>query len=201
MKTELLAPAGDIEAGYAALFYGADAVYLGLQQFSARATATNFSEENLNEFVGYAHHLGRKVYAAVNTLVQEKELSDLLKSLDICSRCKVDAVILQDLGVARIIRESYPELEMHASTQMAVHNCRCSGVGDRGFYSRGTLLFLQRSLSVFVGGNRTQRQPRQMFISLPSEFYRRSRGKALFFDERHGFAGRCSENAGNVAED
>ena len=70
MKTELLAPAGDIEAGYAALFYGADAVYLGLQQFSARATATNFSEENLNEFVGYAHHLGRKVYAAVNTLVQ-----------------------------------------------------------------------------------------------------------------------------------
>ena len=80
MKTELLAPAGDIEAGYAALFYGADAVYLGLQQFSARATATNFSEENLNEFVGYAHHLGRKVYAAVNTLVQEKELADLLKS-------------------------------------------------------------------------------------------------------------------------
>ena len=62
------------------------------------------------------------MYAAVNTLVQEKELSDLLKSLDICSRCKVDAVILQDLGVARIIRESYPELEMHASTQMAVHN-------------------------------------------------------------------------------
>ena len=78
MKTELLAPAGDIEAGYAALYYGADAVYLGLQQFSARATATNFSEDNLNEFVGYAHHLGRKVYAAINTLVQEDELPDLL---------------------------------------------------------------------------------------------------------------------------
>ena len=93
MKTELLAPAGDIEAGYAALYYGADAVYLGLQQFSARATATNFSEDNLNEFVGYAHHLGRKVYAAINTLVQEDELPDLLKTLDICSRCKVDAVI------------------------------------------------------------------------------------------------------------
>ena len=107
MKAELLAPAGDIEAGYAALYYGADAVYLGLQQFSARATATNFSEENLNEFVGYAHYLGRKVYAAINTLVQEDELPDLLKMLDICSRCKVDAVILQDLGVARIIRESY----------------------------------------------------------------------------------------------
>jgi len=122
MKTELLAPAGDIEAGYAALYYGADAVYLGLQQFSARATATNFDEQNLNEFVGYAHHLGRKVYVAVNTVVQEDELTQLLQTLDICSRCNADAVIIQDLGVARVVRESYPELEMHASTQMAVHN-------------------------------------------------------------------------------
>ena len=122
MKKELLAPAGDIEAGYAALYYGADAVYLGLQKFSARATATNFDEDNLNQFVGYAHSLGRKVYAAINTVVQEKELTDLLLTLDICSRCHIDAVILQDLGVARIIREQYPELELHASTQMAVHN-------------------------------------------------------------------------------
>lgn len=121
-RSELLAPAGDIEAGYAALYYGADAVYLGLQQFSARATAVNFDEENLNRFVGYAHSLGRKVYVTVNTVVQEAELADLLKTLDICSRCHVDALIIQDLGVARIVRDSYPELEMHASTQMAVHN-------------------------------------------------------------------------------
>ncbi len=122
MEKELLAPAGDIEAGYAALYYGADAVYLGLQKFSARATATNFSEENLNEFIGYAHSLGRKVFVALNTLVQEDELPALLEQLDICSRCGVDALIIQDLGVARIVREQYPELEMHASTQMAVHN-------------------------------------------------------------------------------
>lgn len=122
MKKELLAPAGDIEAGYAALYYGADAVYLGLQQFSARATATNFSEELLNEFVGYAHHLKRKVYVALNTLLQENELPDLLKNLDICVRCGVDALIVQDLGVARVVKEKYPELDLHASTQMAVHN-------------------------------------------------------------------------------
>lgn len=122
MKKELLAPAGDIEAGYAALYYGADAVYLGLQKFSARATAANFDEENLNQLTGYAHSLGRKVYAAINTVVQERELTDLLLTLDICSRCGVDAVILQDLGVAEIIRTQYPELELHASTQMAVHN-------------------------------------------------------------------------------
>ena len=121
-RTELLAPAGDIEAGYAALYYGADAIYLGLQQFSARATATNFDEENLNRFVGYAHSLNRKVYVTVNTVVQEGELPDLLSTLDICSRCSVDGLIIQDLGVVRIVRESYPELEMHASTQMAVHN-------------------------------------------------------------------------------
>lgn len=122
MKKELLAPAGDIEAGYAALYYGADAVYLGLQQFSARATAANFSEKDFDEFVSYAHSKDKKVFVALNTLVQEDELSDLLKTLDICSRYRADAVIIQDLGVARVVKEAYPELEMHASTQMAVHN-------------------------------------------------------------------------------
>ena len=122
MKKELLAPAGDIEAGYAALYYGADAVYLGLQKFSARATAVNFDENNLNQFVGYAHSLNRKVYVTINTVIQERELTDLLLSLDICSRCHVDAIILQDLGVARLIKTQYPDLELHASTQMAVHN-------------------------------------------------------------------------------
>ena len=100
---ELLAPAGDLEAGYAALYYGADAVYLGLQQFSARAPAANFDEPALNEFAGYAHSLGRKVFVALNTLLQECELSDLLKQLDICVRCKADALIIQDLGVARVV--------------------------------------------------------------------------------------------------
>ena len=121
-KQELLAPAGDIEAGYAALYYGADAVYLGLAKFSARATATNFDEAALDEFTAYAHHLNRKVYAAVNTVLQESELNDLLQTLDICTRCRVDGIIIQDLGVARVIRDSYPWFEMHASTQMAVHN-------------------------------------------------------------------------------
>ena len=107
MKTELLAPAGDIEAGYAALYYGADAVYLGLKHFSARATATNFDAAELNNFVGYAHHLKRRVYVTINTLVQENELPSLIDSLDTCSNCGVDGIILQDLGVARIIKSQY----------------------------------------------------------------------------------------------
>ncbi|MBO6282195.1 MAG: U32 family peptidase [Alphaproteobacteria bacterium] len=121
-KQELLAPAGDIEAGYAALYYGADAVYLGLSKFSARATATNFDEPALDEFTAYAHSLKRKVYVALNTVLQEGELPDLIKSLDICTRCRVDGLIIQDLGVARVMKKSYPWFEMHASTQMAVHN-------------------------------------------------------------------------------
>lgn len=145
MKKELLAPAGDIEAGYAALYYGADAVYLGLKQFSARATANNFNEEELNEFVGFAHHLQRKVFVTINTVVQQGELKDLFKNLDICRRCCVDAVILQDLGVARVIKRYYPEIEMHASTQMAVHNkAGALALKDMGF----SRVVLARELSL-----------------------------------------------------
>ncbi len=122
MKPELLAPAGDIEAAYAAFYYGADAIYLGLKKFSARSSATNFDENQLDEITAYAHHLNKKVYVTINTILQQSELDDLLKTLDICSKYKVDAVILQDLGVAHLIKTQYKELEMHASTQMAVHN-------------------------------------------------------------------------------
>ncbi len=121
-KKELLAPAGDIEAGYAALYYGADAIYLGLKQFSARATANNFSAQELNEFTGYAHSLGKKVFVTINTVLQENELSDLIKNLDTCRAAHVDALIVQDLGVAGIVKQYYPEIALHASTQMAVHN-------------------------------------------------------------------------------
>ena len=82
MKHELLAPAGDIEAGYAALHYGADALYLGLREFSARATAGNFSDAELYQITGYAHSLGRKVFVAINTLVQNEQLENLHRDLD-----------------------------------------------------------------------------------------------------------------------
>ena len=121
-QTELLAPAGDIEAGYAALYYGADAVYLGLPKFSARAEAINFTQSELDEFVAYAHSIDRKVYVAMNTLVQESELPEVMNGLQTCVDTGVDAVIVQDLGIARIIQKRFPSLELHASTQMAIHN-------------------------------------------------------------------------------
>ncbi len=122
MKTELLAPAGDIEAAYSAFYFGADAIYLGLHRFSARAEAVNFSPEELDEITAFAHAHQKKVYVALNTLMQENELSELMFHLQVCSDCQVDALIVQDIGVARIIKKTFPNLTLHASTQMAVHN-------------------------------------------------------------------------------
>lgn len=122
MRTELLAPAGDIEAAYSAFYFGADAIYLGLRQFSARAEATNFLPEELDEIVAFAHAHGKKVYVTVNTVIQEAELSAVLDTLTICAKCHADAVIVQDWGVARLVRTLFPELELYASTQMAIHN-------------------------------------------------------------------------------
>jgi len=99
MKHELLAPAGNIEAGYAALYYGADAVYLGLTKFSARAGAENFTYQELDEFTAYAHSLERKVFVALNTILTEKEIEELPEIIHWLKKTRVDAVILQDLGV------------------------------------------------------------------------------------------------------
>ncbi len=123
-KTELLAPAGSPESAHAALACGADAVYLGLSRFSARADAGNFTREPLSEIIGFAHaqERPRKVYAAVNTLVQDAELPDLLPMLETLEDFGADAVIVQDMGVARLIRRHFPGLALHASTQMAIHN-------------------------------------------------------------------------------
>ncbi|MDF7800957.1 DUF3656 domain-containing protein [Pontiellaceae bacterium B1224] len=125
MKTqlpELLAPAGTPEAAWAALAYGANAVYAGLPRFSARAEAGNFSVEALDEMIGYAHHLGRRVFITFNTLVQQRDLDDALEALALIRDLNADGVIVQDMGIAHLIRQNFPQLNLHASTQLAVHN-------------------------------------------------------------------------------
>ena len=122
MKTELLSPAGDLESAYSAFYFGADAVYLGLRHFSARAEAVNFAPEELDEITAYAHANGKKVYVTLNTLIREEELPLMVEQLSLCHRCHVDAVIVQDWGVVRLARQLFPDLALHASTQMAIHN-------------------------------------------------------------------------------
>jgi U32 family peptidase len=123
-QVELLAPAGGLDAAFAAFHFGADAIYLGLKKFSARAEAENFTLEELDEITAYAHSLtpARRVFVTINTLIRQDELSELIEALFALTEIGVDAVILQDLGVYRAIRQHFPELELHGSTQMAVHN-------------------------------------------------------------------------------
>jgi len=121
---ELLAPAGGPDAAFAAFHFGADAIYLGLKKFSARAEAENFTLEEIDEVTAYAHSLAprRRVFVTINTLIRQDELPELIEALAGLVAIGVDAVIVQDLGVYRAIREHFPQLELHGSTQMAVHN-------------------------------------------------------------------------------
>ncbi len=119
---ELLAPAGSPEALRAAVAAGADAVYLSGKRFGARKFAVNFGEPELKEAIGYAHLRGVRVYVTVNTLVRDDELLDVARYLLSLYEMGVDAVLVQDLGVIALARQIVPELELHASTQMTIHN-------------------------------------------------------------------------------
>jgi U32 family peptidase len=119
---ELLAPAGGRDSLLAAIHNGADAVYLGYTAFGARAGAGNFDEDSLTEAVKLCHLYHVRVYVTVNTLVKETEIPDLYRALSTINRVGADAVILQDFGVAGIVRDCFPNLHRHASTQMAIHN-------------------------------------------------------------------------------
>ena len=121
---ELLSPAGNREALVAAIACGADAVYLGYTAFGARSYAGNFDADGLRDAVAYAHERGKKIYVTVNTLVKQCELDDLRDVLDLLSDVRVDAVLVQDMGVVRIIQQSYPHLVLHASTQMTINNAQ-----------------------------------------------------------------------------
>ena len=121
-KPELLSPAGNFDSLKAAVLAGCDAVYLGGKLFGARAFSNNFSNEELIEAIKYAHLYGVKVYVTVNTLVYEHEVDKFMKYIDFLYKNNVDALIIQDIGMMDLIRKTYPLLELHASTQMHIHN-------------------------------------------------------------------------------
>ena len=120
MTPELLAPAGSLDALKAAVSAGADAIYLGAASFGARA-AVGFGPDELKEALRFAHFHGRRIYVTVNTLVKDGELSDLRDSLARLRDLRADAILIQDLGVLKLCREEFPELTLHASTQMSLH--------------------------------------------------------------------------------
>ncbi len=119
--TELALPAGSLQTALTAFSNGADAVYFGLREFSARKGAVNFSLEDLSKIRRYALDHGRKIYVTVNTLIDDNAMERVLPLLDALDFYGNDGVIIQDLGLAEIMRKHYPSLKMHGSTQLAVH--------------------------------------------------------------------------------
>ena len=119
-KPELLSPAGDFQAFLGAVNAGADAVYLAGNMYGARAYATNFSEEEILEALDYAHVHQKKIYLTVNTLTKNEEAGNLYEFLKPFYLAGLDGVIVQDIGVFRYIKETFPDLPLHVSTQMAI---------------------------------------------------------------------------------
>lgn len=145
MACELLAPAGNFETALAAFEAGADAVYCGLTEFSARAFAQNLTIDELSHLMRYARKRNRKVYVTFNTVIDEDSIDDAIEQLAELSRVRPDALIVQDIGVARICKKHFPNLELHASTQLVAHNLEgVLALGELGF----TRVVLARELSL-----------------------------------------------------
>ncbi len=144
-NVELLCPVGNFDCLKAAVQNGADAVYLGASNFSARASATNFSFEELKQAVEYAHIRDVKVHLALNTLIKNSELDSALSLASYAYEIGVDAIIVQDLGLAKILIKSFPKLPIHASTQMTIHNLEGVVQAERLGFSR---VILSRELSL-----------------------------------------------------
>lgn len=144
LKTEILAPAGSPEAILPAVRMGADAVYLGAELFSARGNAGNFNRDELREAVTYCHACGVAVHLACNILIHDDELAAALDLIKYACEIHVDAIIVQDIGLASLIHSAAPKMALHASTQMSVHTAE----GAKLLYDMGfERVVLARELS------------------------------------------------------
>ena len=119
---ELLSPAGSPEAVIAAVQNGADAVYMGMGDFNARRGAKNFTNEEFEKAVRYCRVRGCKVYVALNTLVNDREMENAVEAARLASELGADGLIVQDLGLVKAVRHALPDIPIHASTQMSLHN-------------------------------------------------------------------------------
>ena len=145
MSVELLAPAGDFETALAAFAAGADAVYCGLSSYSARAFAKNFSTDDLKNLVRVARAKGKQVYVTVNTVIDEDDIEGAVRELAELESIGPTALIVQDLGIARLCKTYFPGLTLHASTQLVAHNLEgVLALKELGF----TRVVLARELSV-----------------------------------------------------
>lgn len=149
IKPELLSPAGSMDALWAAINNGADAVYLGASSFGARSTA-GFDSDKLKEAVRVAHFFQKRVYITMNTLIKEREFESFLLALEDVVSSGADAILVQDLGALRLIKEKHPHVPVHASTQMTIHHLTGAKYAvhmgiDRVVFARETPLSVLKS--------------------------------------------------------
>ena len=142
---ELLSPAGDFECLVSAVQNGANAVYFGLDKFNARVNGRNFEDEELVKAIKYAKLRNVKTHLTLNILIKNKEFEEALKLVEFAYNSGIDAVIVQDLGLAKKIMELFPKLEVHSSTQMTIYNLDGVKEIEKLGYSR---CVLARELSI-----------------------------------------------------
>jgi putative protease len=192
-KHELLAPVGNSESLYAAVKAGADAVYLGGKVFNARNFADNFTDNDLEELIKYAHLAGVKVYITLNTLIKEKEITEALEYANYLNSINVDAVIVQDWGLMMLIDKHIPGLKIHGSTQMTIcdyfgidllekYNIKKNILARETPFERLKLIKEKsdKSLEVFIHGALCCSYSGQCYIS-------------SYFGGRSGNRGRCAQ--------
>lgn len=142
---ELLSPVGDFDCLKAAVQNGADSVYFGADAFNARASATNFSLENLPEAINYAKLRNVKTHLTLNTLVLNNELDQAINVAKVAYEAGIDAIIVQDIGLAKYLIKNFPDLPIHASTQMTIYNLEGALLAEKMGFSRAVL---SRELSI-----------------------------------------------------
>ena len=188
---ELLAPVGSVQSFFAALENGADAVFCGLKRFSARARARNFTLDELAQLTACCHSRSKKIYVALNTLAKELELAEIITILSELSRLRIDGLILQDLGVYRIARNFFPEIPLHASTQMVVHSLAGARCLERLGFER---VVLARELSLSEISHISQNSSIEIEHFIHGALCYSMSGHCLFssyIDGRSGNRGRC----------
>lgn len=192
-KIEILAPCGGFESVVAAVRSGADAVYLGAKELSARAGAENFDDTEIVKTVEYCHIQGALVYVTVNTVVFDDELETAKKLITSCAEAGVDALIVQNMGVATLAKEIAPELPLHASTQMSVH----SPSGAKLLYEQGfKRVVLARELSRAEIKEIAESCPIELEVFVHGALCMSVSGQCYFsavIGSRSGNRGRCAQ--------
>ena len=194
-KVELLSPAGDLDRLKIACLYGADAIYIGGKNFGARMFAPNFSNEEIVDAIKLCHLFGVKLYVTVNTIIYDEEIEDVLEYIRFLHKSGVDALIVQDIGLMYILKNKFPNLEIHSSTKSHnIDNYSLKAMKDLGC----TRCVMAREMSLDEIKALDDTLEKEVFVhfsAIQSEGYKTlEEGQAVTFDLEDGPRGPQAKN-------